>query len=408
MVAGVLTGVVACGDAGTRSTSSSGPTQGPTTPATVTTSTVAVSTSLATPTSSTAVAAVPPTTITSPANVPATGLVVGPSTESTAATDTTTPAGPRCPALPDYGSTLPNTPAEAAAYDLEAIHPDLVAISAYARTQPDFAGESITNDKPVRIRVWMRGDLAQHTTELQAIVHHPDRLDVVAAKYTVAQLQAIETQVVADAQSKKSDFRDFPGGPVGNSNQVVSFGLAPGDEQLAQLYVDRWGDAVRIMVGTVVYVPSGCGVQQLSRGCPDVTGVDPASSGVALAVTTATPVIAQRDFGGAALTVTDTGSTRFFIDIGHPIRGVLVYPGTTRVAGIVGGVKGTGQRIDLAPGASTTIDVGFEANRCDGGPGSAVPPGTYDLRVVLTSEDTTDHRAYLAPAIAVTVTANPK
>ena len=364
--------------------------------------------SLATPTSSTAVAAVPPTAITSPAGVPATGLVVGPSTESTAGTDTTTFTVRRCPALPDYGSAPPTTPAEAAAYDLEAIHPDLVAISAYARTQPDYAGESITNDKPVRIRVWMRGDLAQHTTQLQAIVGHPDRLDVVAAKYTVAQLQAIETQVVADAQSKTSDFREFPGGPAGNNTQLVSFELAPGDEQLAQSYVDRWGDAVRIMVGTVVYVPSGCGGQQLSRACPDVTGVDPAPSGLALAVTTATPVIAQRDFGGAALTVTNTGSKRFFIDVGQPISGVLVYPGTTRVAGIVGAVKGTGQQIDLAPGASATINVGFEANRCDGGPGSAVPPGTYDLRVVLASEDPTDHRAYLAPAIGVTVTANPE
>lgn len=69
---------------------------------------------------------------------------------------------------------------------------------------------------------------------------------------------------------------------------------------------------------------------------------------------------------------------------------------------------GTGRRIDLAPGVSATIDVAFEANRCDGGPGSAVPPGTYDLRVVLASEDPTNHGAYLAPAIAVTVTTNPE
>ncbi len=65
-----------------------------------------------------------------------------------------------------------------------------------------------------------------------------------------------------------------------------------------------------------------------------------------------------------------------------------------------------GGGVDLAPGQSGTIDVVFGAGRCDGGPGSAIPPGEYRLVVALTTEgaDRTSAPAYLSPEIPMTVT----
>ena len=110
----------------------------------------------------------------------------------------------------------------------------------------------------------------------------------------------------------------------------------------------------------------------------------------------------------STLTVTNNGPTRFTMDIGSPLSGVLVIPGSTHVVGVVGGTQGVGLNIDLAVGASTAIDVGFAAFRCDGGTGSAAPAGTYGLLVALSSDEQSDTRAYLSPEIPITVTANTK
>ena len=107
------------------------------------------------------------------------------------------------------------------------------------------------------------------------------------------------------------------------------------------------------------------------------------------------------------MTVTNNGTQQFTMDVGSPLSGVLVIPGSKHVIGIVGGtIAGVGLRVDLAVGASTVVPVAFAAFRCDGGPGSAVPAGTYALRVVLTSEQQDDSRAILSPEIPITVTTN--
>jgi hypothetical protein len=62
--------------------------------------------------------------------------------------------------------------------------------------------------------------------------------------------------------------------------------------------------------------------------------------------------------------------------------------------------------VDLDPGESGTIAVIFGAARCDGEPGSALPPGTYGLRVALTQEGPPDQNypVYLSSEAVVTVT----
>jgi hypothetical protein len=355
------------------------------------------------PASSTATAGTDPASATVQSSVVTVPIA---SAAQTTPPDVTAPSQIRCPAAADYFSVLSDHQADANVYDEMSLQADLQAVAAFVRPGPDFAGLDVTSDKPVKIKVWMRGDLAAHTSELQALVQHHDRLEVVTAKYSTDQIDTISKQIVADAQAHPQDFTEFSSGPS-DPTQVVAFDLAPGNEALAQQYVDRWGDAVRIRVGNVGFVPTGCGGQPLSRKCPDVTGVDPAADGLALTLTTATPVIEQRGSGTSTLTVTNNAATHFTIDTGSPLSGVLVIPGSTHVVGIVGSTKGVGLLMDLAHGESTTVDVVFAAFRCDGNPGSAAPPGTYGLRVVLSSEEPSDPRAYLSPEIPVTVTPNP-
>ena len=58
------------------------------------------------------------------------------------------------------------------------------------------------------------------------------------------------------------------------------------------------------------------------------------------------------------------------------------------------------------PGEDGEIAVVFGASRCDGEPGSALPPGRYGLRVVLTSAGGGEP-SLVSPATIVTITANP-
>ena len=317
----------------------------------------------------------------------------------------TDPSAARCPAAADYSAVLSTDRAGYDAYDLVSLQSDVQAVDASARADPDFAGLEVTSDKPVKLVVSMRGDLEAHTAALQAVVEHHDRLEVFAPKYSTDQINAIVNQIVTDAQAHPDDFTQFSGGP-GSPQQVVAFGLAPGEEKLAQAYVERWGDAVRISVGFTSFVPPGCGIQPLSRKCPDLNGVDAASADLALALTETTPTIEQRGWGMSTLTVTNEGTKPFTMDVGAPLSGVLVIPGTVHVVGVVGGTKGTGLGINVAGGESTSINVAFAAFRCDGETGSAAPPGSYGLRVVLASEEQGDTRAYLSPEVPVTVTTN--
>lgn len=47
----------------------------------------------------------------------------------------------------------------------------------------------------------------------------------------------------------------------------------------------------------------------------------------------------------------------------------------------------------------------YGASRCDGGPGSALPPGRYGLRVVLAPEGSEPGPSLLSPQALVTVRA---
>jgi hypothetical protein len=63
--------------------------------------------------------------------------------------------------------------------------------------------------------------------------------------------------------------------------------------------------------------------------------------------------------------------------------------------------------VHLAPGETGTRDTVFAAGRCDGRAGSALPPGNYGLRVVLTPEGPPEanlSRRLLSPETIINVT----
>jgi hypothetical protein len=80
------------------------------------------------------------------------------------------------------------------------------------------------------------------------------------------------------------------------------------------------------------------------------------------------------------VTFKDTTSTGIRIDTGAPIAMVVTTLGTRRVVGLFSGaIGGVGYSKLLKPGQTATVDAIGGTARCDGGLGSALPPGRYDV-----------------------------
>jgi hypothetical protein len=108
----------------------------------------------------------------------------------------------------------------------------------------------------------------------------------------------------------------------------------------------------------------------------------------------------------ATVIVDEHGPGRFTMDTGQPLVAVVVRPGTLQVVGVYsGGIAGTGYSLLLTPGKSGTITTLGGTARCDGGLGSALPPGTYQVIVRVAPEGRHQYPAYLTPPLTLRVTA---
>lgn len=276
------------------------------------------------------------------------------------------------------------------------------AVDAYSKGHLDeFGGYQLAAGPRSVIRVAFTGHVAEHGRALAGLVPFPDRIEVVLAHHTLRELAAIHDQLSVELTrpDRQGAFRY-----VGEGWQTVTIGLAPGREDLALGYAERFGDAVSIDLGGHPYVPAGCGPAPEPRRCGELTGSDPATAGIELTVVADTPTIAPFENGHARLIVHNIGSKRFAIDSGIPVVGSLVIPGTTRVVGTyAGAVGGVGGGVDLSPGQRGEVEVLFGASRCDGQPGSALPPGTYGLRVVLQPEGFLHEPRLLSGQATVTI-----
>jgi hypothetical protein len=93
------------------------------------------------------------------------------------------------------------------------------------------------------------------------------------------------------------------------------------------------------------------------------------------------------------------------MDTGQPVQAVVVLPGRRRVVGVYsGGIAGTGYVVRVGPGQSQTIPMIGGTARCDGGIGSALPRGNYQVIVQIAPEQKPHSPAYLTPPIAFGIT----
>ena len=268
-------------------------------------------------------------------------------------------------------------------------------VDAYGEAHRDeFGGIDIgRGTSPPQIELGFTAHVDEHRAALTAMLAHPEWYVIVQVPHSVAEIDEIKAAIARDA----TDLRILG---WGGSGHVVGVDLGPGQEALAATYFARWGDALQITIVNLPYVPDGCGAQSVQAACPDIVGSDPARAGLALAVVADTASLAAYQAGKAHLVVRNIGATRFAIDSGIPIVGVLVTPGTNHVVGrTVGAIAGVGGGVDLAPGEEGSIPITFGGGRCDGHAGSAVPPGVYGLRVALTAEGPSDEvrPIYLSP-----------
>jgi hypothetical protein len=284
---------------------------------------------------------------------------------------------------------------------------DVQAANAYGQQHlTEWMGAELGTDYR-HITASFSGHRDEHEAALRALVAHPEMLDVTLSRHTPAEVEAAQQFVMAEIAKNRKLYSSYQES-YQNGQSTVDVNLVPGQEKIALDLIERFGDLLTVSVGALSFVPDGCGSKPPPRKCPDLVGTDPATVGLELSIVLETATISQGESGGGKLIEKNTGTAPFMLDSGQPVVGALVYPGTLRVVGeYTGAIAGVGGGPQLAPGESGSVGVIFAAGRCDGEPGSAVPPGVYGLRVALTSEGPNPgtYPVYLSPEVQVTVTA---
>jgi len=186
-----------------------------------------------------------------------------------------------------------------------------------------------------------------------------------------------------------------PGGPV-------LIGLAPGDEKLAHQVLADYAKNMAVTVGLTIYN----GSPGRSPRCGGLTPSAPLPPGLRLELQLKHDSVRSGASFAATVIVSEHGPGDFSMDTGQPLSAVLVRPGTLQVVGIYGGgVGGTGYFTHLTPEEASTIPVVGGTARCDGGLGSALPPGSYQVLVRVAPEGRHQSPAYLTPPEPIRVTA---
>jgi hypothetical protein len=211
---------------------------------------------------------------------------------------------------------------------------------------------------------------------------------------TAAQATKIVRAVQKSAGGTFESTASCPGGPV-----VI--GLMPGQEGLADSLLAEYGKNVAITVGFLPY--DGSPVRSPTCGQVAVPMALPAGLHLSLRLKDAT-VRSGADFD-ATLVVSDSGPGTFAMDTGQPLVAVVVRAGTRQVVGVYSGlIAGTGHLVHLTPGQTGTVSVFGGTARCDGGMGSALPPGTYQVVVQVSPEGRIHTPNYLTPPVPLVVT----
>ena len=188
---------------------------------------------------------------------------------------------------------------------------------------------------------------------------------------------------------------------VGIAEGTVDLTLMAGDEALAARIARTYGSEVTIGVGLTSY----CGGPGLSPVCPPMPNGNLLPTGLSLTLVLQHTSIRSGALGSGDLVVHEGGPGTFTMDTGQPITAELVRPGTRKVVGTYdAGIGGTGYGPNLTAGQSEQVPVVWGAARCDGGIGSAVPPGRYEVLAYAHHEERGPGPLYYAPGVSITVT----
>lgn len=293
------------------------------------------------------------------------------------------------------GEPPPSEPRfEGVAADQSRLQEDMARVQAYAAGQPaTWAGIRFENQPTVRIVVAFTGDVERHRRALLALVDHPDRLEVVGARRSRAELARIRAAVEPEV------FR--PGGPgisLGETFDRLAVSLRADGETLAASLHAMYGDALEITVGGKPYpsAPSEPG------DCPRLPAADPWDD-VELRLSLQPDRLRPGADGRAALVVRNRSSRRLELETEQPLLASVVERGTDRVVGTyVGVVAGTGLLLRLSPGQETGIDVLVGTAACDGSR-YALAPGRYGVRVAFTVREGTATRTLVSPEVPLVI-----
>jgi hypothetical protein len=212
---------------------------------------------------------------------------------------------------------------------------------------------------------------------------------------TAAEATKIIQQIDALASGELQSTGACPGGPV-----VI--GLQPGDEPLAEKLLAEYGKKVSITISFIAYT----GSPVRSPTCGQVAAPAPMPAGLHLSLRLKQTVVRPgADFEGSVV-ISESGPGVFDMDTGEPLVAVVVRPGTRRVVGVYsGGIGGVGYALRLTAGKTGTIQVLGGTARCDGGMGTALPPGRYQVVVQVFPEGQVHTPNYLTPPVTLEVSA---
>jgi len=222
----------------------------------------------------------------------------------------------------------------------------------------------------------------------------PKPCSSVVAPGTYSQAELMMTQDEVE-QATTGQFLSLGIGP-----STVELGLMAGREALAAQIAKTFGPKVSITVGLTSY----CGGPGRSPVCSSMPVGDPLPSGLNLKLIVEHRTIKTGDFGHATLVVSEGGPGAFQMDTGQPLVAQVVRLGTRHVVGTYdAGIGGTGYGPRLEAGQVEKIPIVFGTARCDGGLGSAMPTGRYDVVVYMHSEEG-GGPVYYPPPVPVVVT----
>ena len=225
----------------------------------------------------------------------------------------------------------------------------------------------------------------------------PSCLSVTGSTLPQAQVQSTVTAIQVMAGSRFQGIAPCPSG------RIIVW-LTPGSEGLAKRLQEQYGSALTISVGLTVW--NGHAVP--SPQCGPLPSWTAPPRGLSLSLHLKTDTVRSGEVVTGNVEITNRGTAPFFMDTGQPLQAVIVRRGTHRIVGAyTGSIAGTGYGMRLTTGQHENVPTYVGTARCDGGLGTALPPGRYQA-VVLVMDETGKGPRYLTPPTPLTVIPSQK